>query len=208
MAEEAGNTLDLLVVGAGPTGIAIGARARQAGLEVLLVDRGPLAAALVGFPVYMGFFTTRDLMEIAGLETRLYRRQVLTVTGEITTDIFDVGIVTSLLAEWGDAGPADAAEGDAGVLGRFAESQQRLGAAYAALLVSELEQLGAVCSLPSVSEQARSEARAALSDLVLRSRALVEAPNDARLDALEAGLASGGLCAAAGKLALAGWRVS
>ncbi|MFQ5525365.1 MAG: NAD(P)-binding domain-containing protein [Thermoanaerobaculia bacterium] len=59
--------LDLLVVGAGPTGIAIGARARQTGLNVLLVDRGPLAAALVEFPVYMEFFTTRDLMEIAGV---------------------------------------------------------------------------------------------------------------------------------------------
>jgi thioredoxin reductase (NADPH) len=59
--------LDLLVVGAGPTGIAIGARARQAGLDVVLVDRGPLAAALVDFPVYMNFFTTRDLMEIAGV---------------------------------------------------------------------------------------------------------------------------------------------
>lgn len=66
---EGGETsvLDLLVVGAGPTGIAIGARARQAGLDVLLVDSGPLAAALVEFPVYMNFFTTRDLMEIAGV---------------------------------------------------------------------------------------------------------------------------------------------
>ncbi|MCP4201348.1 MAG: NAD(P)-binding domain-containing protein [bacterium] len=68
MADPAeGRALDLLVVGAGPTGIAIGARARQAGLDVVLVDRGPLAAALVDFPVYMNFFTTRDLMEIAGV---------------------------------------------------------------------------------------------------------------------------------------------
>ncbi len=68
MAEPHGTSLlDLLVVGAGPTGIAIGARARQAGLDVLLVDRGPIAAALVEFPVYMNFFTTRDLMEIAGV---------------------------------------------------------------------------------------------------------------------------------------------
>ncbi len=61
------SVLDLAVVGAGPTGIAIGARARQAGLDVLLIDRGPLAAALVGFPTYMSFFTTRDLIEIAGV---------------------------------------------------------------------------------------------------------------------------------------------
>jgi thioredoxin reductase (NADPH) len=56
---------DLVVVGAGPTGIAIGARACQRGLDVLLVDRGPLAASLVGFPTFMNFFTTRDLLEIA-----------------------------------------------------------------------------------------------------------------------------------------------
>jgi small conductance mechanosensitive channel len=44
-----------------------------------------------------------DLMEMAGQETRLLRRQVLTVTGEITTDILDVGIVTSLVTEWSRA---------------------------------------------------------------------------------------------------------
>ncbi len=58
---------DLLVVGAGPTGIAIGAEARRAGLEVVLVERGPLTANLMGFPVYMKFFTTRDLLEIADI---------------------------------------------------------------------------------------------------------------------------------------------
>lgn len=59
--------LDLLVVGAGPTGIAIGARASTKNLEVLVVDKGPLAASLVDFPTYMTFFTTRDLIEIAGI---------------------------------------------------------------------------------------------------------------------------------------------
>ena len=61
------DSLDLLVVGAGPTGIAIGAEAKRAGLEALLVDRGPLVANLLDFPTYMTFFTTRDLLEIAGV---------------------------------------------------------------------------------------------------------------------------------------------
>lgn len=56
--------LDLLVVGAGPTGIAVGARAREAGLSVLLLDKGPVTANLLEFPVYMKFFTTRDRLEI------------------------------------------------------------------------------------------------------------------------------------------------
>ena len=57
--------LDLIVVGAGPTGIAIGAEARRANLDFLLVDRGPLVANLLEFPTYMTFFTTRDLLEVA-----------------------------------------------------------------------------------------------------------------------------------------------
>ncbi len=60
-------SVDLLVVGAGPTGIATGAAAQEQGLSALLVDRGPLAANLLDFPTYMTFFTTRDLLEIAGV---------------------------------------------------------------------------------------------------------------------------------------------
>jgi thioredoxin reductase (NADPH) len=76
-------TLDLLVVGAGPTGIAIGAEARQAGLDVLLADRGPLTASIQAYPTFLEFFTTRDRLEIAGVpfaipEDKPTRRQALT----------------------------------------------------------------------------------------------------------------------------------
>jgi len=43
------------------------------------------------------------LMKALGLETRQYRQQVLTATGEITTDVLDVGIVTNLVSQWGKA---------------------------------------------------------------------------------------------------------
>ncbi len=74
--------LDLLVVGAGPTGIAIGAEARRQGLSVLLVDRGPLTAAIQGYPTFMEFFTTRDRLEIADIpftipDDKPTRRQAL-----------------------------------------------------------------------------------------------------------------------------------
>jgi thioredoxin reductase (NADPH) len=59
--------LDLLVVGGGPTGIAVGAAARAAGLSYLVVERGALVASLVDYPVDMTFFTTRDKLEIAGV---------------------------------------------------------------------------------------------------------------------------------------------
>jgi bacillithiol disulfide reductase len=58
---------DVLVVGAGPTGLAVGAEARQAGLSVVLIDKGPITASLLGFPTFMRFFTTRDRLEIGGV---------------------------------------------------------------------------------------------------------------------------------------------
>lgn len=67
VSRQQADVIDLLVVGGGPTGIAIGAEARAVGLEVLLVDRGPLLANLLAFPTYMNFFTTRDLLEVAGI---------------------------------------------------------------------------------------------------------------------------------------------
>ncbi len=59
--------LDLLVIGAGPTGLAVGAAALDAGLSVLLLDRGSLCDAIRHYPTDMRFFTTRDLLEIAGV---------------------------------------------------------------------------------------------------------------------------------------------
>ncbi|MEL7061536.1 MAG: NAD(P)-binding domain-containing protein [Acidobacteriota bacterium] len=59
--------VDLLVVGAGPTGIAIGAEARKAGLSTLLIDRGGLCAAIQAWPIDLRFFTTRDKLEIVGM---------------------------------------------------------------------------------------------------------------------------------------------
>ncbi|MCH8335891.1 MAG: mechanosensitive ion channel family protein [Proteobacteria bacterium] len=41
-----------------------------------------------------------SLMNALDLNTRLYRQQVLTVTGEVTTDVLDVGIMADLVAGW------------------------------------------------------------------------------------------------------------
>ena len=88
--------LDLLVVGAGPTGIAIGAEARKHDLDVLLLDRGPLTASLQDYPTYMTFFTTRDLLEIAGIpfaipEDKPNRRQALVYYRSVV-DIHDIPV--------------------------------------------------------------------------------------------------------------------
>lgn len=70
------------MLGAGPTGISVGAEARRAGLAPLLVDRGPLVASLIDYPDEMLFFTTRDRLEIAGVpfaipEEKPNRRQAI-----------------------------------------------------------------------------------------------------------------------------------
>lgn len=74
--------LDLLVVGAGPTGIALGIEAQRAGLATLLLDRGPLVASLIDYPAEMTFFTTRERLEIGGVpfaipEDKPNRRQAI-----------------------------------------------------------------------------------------------------------------------------------
>lgn len=74
--------LDLLVVGAGPTGLALGAAARATGISALLVERGGLVASLVDYPADMTFFTTRERLEIAGIpfaipEEKPSRRQAI-----------------------------------------------------------------------------------------------------------------------------------
>jgi len=42
-----------------------------------------------------------SLMNRLGLETRQYRQQIVTATGELTTDVLDVGVITGILKEWG-----------------------------------------------------------------------------------------------------------
>ena len=59
--------LDVVVVGAGPCGIAAGAAARQAGLSTVLFDRGCMTQSILGYPYYMTFFSTAQKLEIAGV---------------------------------------------------------------------------------------------------------------------------------------------
>src|SRR5437773_11347181 len=56
--------LDILVVGAGPTGLACGIEAVRAGLTLLIVEKGCLVNSLFSYPANMTFFTTRERLEI------------------------------------------------------------------------------------------------------------------------------------------------
>lgn len=57
---------DVLVIGAGPVGLACAIEARRHGLTTLNIDKGALANSIVGYPANMEFFSTPELIEIGG----------------------------------------------------------------------------------------------------------------------------------------------
>src|ERR1700722_20679729 len=57
-------TFDLLVIGAGPTGLSCAIEAKRAGLRTVLVDKGCVCNSLFHYPSHMTFFTTSELLEI------------------------------------------------------------------------------------------------------------------------------------------------
>ncbi|MEO6805657.1 MAG: YpdA family putative bacillithiol disulfide reductase [Edaphobacter sp.] len=59
--------VDLLVIGAGPTGLACAIEAQRAGFTALLVDKGCLCNSLFHYPSNMTFFTTPELLEIGDM---------------------------------------------------------------------------------------------------------------------------------------------
>jgi thioredoxin reductase (NADPH) len=58
--------LDLVVIGAGPVGLACAIEARRHGLRARVLDKGALVNSIVGYPARMEFFSTPDLIEIGG----------------------------------------------------------------------------------------------------------------------------------------------
>jgi thioredoxin reductase (NADPH) len=60
-------SFDLLVIGAGPTGLACAIEAQKTGLRVVLVDKGCVCNSLFHYPAHMTFFTTSERLEIGGI---------------------------------------------------------------------------------------------------------------------------------------------
>lgn len=55
---------DVLIIGAGPAGIACGIAASRAGLSCRIVEQGSIADAIRRFPVNMTWFSTPELLEL------------------------------------------------------------------------------------------------------------------------------------------------
>ncbi len=64
---SAEDSFDVLVIGAGPTGMACAIDAQRAGFRSALVDKGCLCNSLFHYPSYMTFFTTSELLEIGNI---------------------------------------------------------------------------------------------------------------------------------------------
>jgi thioredoxin reductase (NADPH) len=96
--EATAQRLDVIVIGAGPAGLACAIELAREGLEYLVIEKGCLVNSLFHFPTQMVFFTTPELLEIGELPfvcsgekpTRLealkyYRRVVETLRLRVST---------------------------------------------------------------------------------------------------------------------------
>src|SRR3989475_7420177 len=105
---------DLLIVGAGPSGLSAAIAAKQRGLDYQVVEQGVLVNSIYRFPPYMIFFTTPELLEIGGLPfvspydkptraeaLRYYRAVVDTYDLQITFDKTVLSITTERVGEAG-----------------------------------------------------------------------------------------------------------
>ncbi len=117
---------DLIIIGAGPSGLSAAIAAKRRDLDYVVVEQGALVNSIDRFPPQMVFFTTPELMEIGGLpfvspyekptrvEALKYYRKVV--------DTYDLRIalqerVLSVAREESEAGGAGGA-GGAGRAGR------------------------------------------------------------------------------------------
>ena len=58
---------DVIIIGAGPSGLATAIAAKHFGLDYLVLEKGSLVDGIARFPINMVFFTTPELLEIGGI---------------------------------------------------------------------------------------------------------------------------------------------
>lgn len=99
--------IDLVVVGAGPCGLAAGIAAERAGLSCTLFDRGCVVSSISRYPTHMTFFSTPDRLEIGGIPfvvvaDRPTRREALRyyqrLSAEFELDVHQYEEVTAVAA--------------------------------------------------------------------------------------------------------------
>lgn len=61
------SSTDVLIVGAGPTGLACAIEVQKAGFKAIVLDKGCLVNSIFNYPTNMVFFTTPELLEIGDI---------------------------------------------------------------------------------------------------------------------------------------------
>jgi thioredoxin reductase (NADPH) len=64
---EHSSLIDVLIVGAGPTGLACAVELHRNGFDYVVIEKGCIVNSLFGFPTQMIYFTTPELLEIGDL---------------------------------------------------------------------------------------------------------------------------------------------
>ena len=103
--------LDVIVIGAGPTGLACAIELKKRGVRAIVIDKGCLTNSLYNYPTHMTFFTTPELLEIGDIPMtslndkptrtealKYYRR----VAEHYKLDIHQYELVESIAGENGD----------------------------------------------------------------------------------------------------------
>jgi len=67
MKSEPETSADVIVIGAGPTGLACAIEAQRAGFKVMAIDKGCVVNSIYHYPANMSFFTTPELLEIGDI---------------------------------------------------------------------------------------------------------------------------------------------
>jgi thioredoxin reductase (NADPH) len=58
---------DVIIVGAGPAGLACAVAAKERGLSSVILEKGSIVDAIRRFPTFMTFFSSADLLEVGGV---------------------------------------------------------------------------------------------------------------------------------------------
>src|SRR5687767_9564590 len=61
------NLYDVIIIGAGPIGLACGIEAKKAGLKYIIIEKGCLVNSLFNYPLNMTFFSTSERLEIGNV---------------------------------------------------------------------------------------------------------------------------------------------
>lgn len=67
MADSLVTNFDIIIIGAGPIGLACGIEATKLGLSYLILDKGTLVNSIYHYPYGMTFFSTSEKLEIGGV---------------------------------------------------------------------------------------------------------------------------------------------